>query len=163
MSNSSINELGIGFKAMSAAFTGFNESTLQGTGLNDVYLQTVCNALNQTLVEELIALYATLVLENPDNPKGLKHAMRHQIFASPKWAPLAQNIIQLWYTGTWNQMSFDWTQAYGPFFPNDNTAIVSSDSYKQGLIWKAVGAHPMGAKQEGFASWAFPPPSAPEN
>lgn len=163
MSNKSITELGTAFKAMSAAFTGFNESTLQGTGLNDVYLQTIANALDKELIEELITLYATLVLENPDNPTALKKAMRHQIFASPKWALLAQNIIQLWYTGTWNQMSFSWTQAYGPFFPNDETNIISSDSYKQGLIWKAVGAHPMGAKQEGFASWAYPPPASPEN
>ena len=162
MSNLSITESGTAFKAMSAAFTGFSESTLQGTGLNDIYLQTVTNALNATLVEELTALYATLVLENPDDPAGLKQAMRHQIFASPKWGPLAQNIIQLWYTGSWNQMSQAWTLAYGPFFPNDVSMIVSSDSYKQGLIWKAVGAHPMGAKQEGFASWAYPPPSAPE-
>lgn len=163
MSNTSNTELGIAFKAMSAAFTGFNEATLQGTGMNEKYLEHIVNSLNLEIVEELILLYAELALACEGDPEALKRAMRHQIFASPKWGPLAINIIQLWYTSTWNQMSYDWTQAYGPFFPNDLTTIISPEAYKQGLIWKAVGAHPMGAKQEGFASWAFPPPVGPEN
>ena len=163
MSNTIITDLGTAFKAMSAAFTGFDEATLQGTGMNETYLDTVVTSLNLEIVEELTGLYVALAVEFEGDEKGLTRALRHRIFAKPKWAPLAQNIIQLWYTGTWTQMSYAWTQAYGPFFPNDMTKIVSSQAYKQGLMWKAVGAHPMGAKQEGFASWAYPPPSKPED
>ena len=163
MSNTIITDLGTAFKAMSAAFTGFDEATIQGTGLNDTYLEVVSTSLNLEIVEELTGLYVALAAEFECDPKGLNRALRHQIFASPKWAPLAQNIIQLWYTGTWTQMSYDWTQANGPFFPNDTTRIISSQAYKQGLMWKAVGSHPMGAKQEGFASWAYPPPARPED
>ncbi|NNH33825.1 hypothetical protein C9413_32005, partial [Rhizobium sp. SEMIA 4085] len=35
--------------------------------------------------------------------------------------------------------------------------VVSPDAYIEGLLWKAIGAHPAGAKGPGFGSWAFPP------
>jgi hypothetical protein len=27
----------------------------------------------------------------------------------------------------------------------------------EGLVWDAIGSHPQGAKQPGYASWALPP------
>ncbi|MFF8993722.1 hypothetical protein ACF09H_28075 [Streptomyces sp. NPDC014983] len=35
--------------------------------------------------------------------------------------------------------------------------VVSPDAYTEGLLWRAIGAHPSGAKAPGYGSWANPP------
>jgi hypothetical protein len=35
--------------------------------------------------------------------------------------------------------------------------VVSPAAYTEGLMWRAVGAHPAGAKAPGYASWTRPP------
>ncbi|WP_411075768.1 hypothetical protein [Streptomyces sp. cmx-4-7] len=35
--------------------------------------------------------------------------------------------------------------------------VVSPDAYTEGLLWRAIGAHPSGAKAPGYGSWASPP------
>ncbi|MFF5336062.1 hypothetical protein [Streptomyces sp. NPDC013181] len=35
--------------------------------------------------------------------------------------------------------------------------VVSPDAYTEGLLWRAIGAHPSGAKAPGYGSWALPP------
>jgi hypothetical protein len=35
--------------------------------------------------------------------------------------------------------------------------VVSPDAYTEGLLWRAVGAHPSGAKAPGYGSWVNPP------
>lgn len=35
--------------------------------------------------------------------------------------------------------------------------VVSPAAYTEGLVWRAIGAHPAGAKAPGYASWAQPP------
>ncbi|MGC4947081.1 hypothetical protein ACLQ2N_12900 [Streptomyces sp. DT224] len=35
--------------------------------------------------------------------------------------------------------------------------VVSPDAYTEGLLWRAIGAHPAGAKAPGYGSWASPP------
>jgi hypothetical protein len=45
----------------------------------------------------------------------------------------------MWYNGNWGQN------------------VVSGQAYIQGLIWDAAEAHPPGAKQPGYGSWAIPP------
>jgi len=54
-------------------------------------------------------------------------------------------------------MADDWIKYYGS--TNNVDFIVSAESYVNGLVWPAIGSHPMGAKQEGFGTWAFKPPS----
>lgn len=34
---------------------------------------------------------------------------------------------------------------------------VSAAAYTEGLLWRAIGAHPQGAKAPGYGSWAAPP------
>ena len=35
--------------------------------------------------------------------------------------------------------------------------VVSPAAYTEGLLWRAIGAHPSGAKAPGYGSWAIPP------
>ena len=37
------------------------------------------------------------------------------------------------------------------------TSTVTSASYQEGLLWRAIGANPPGAKAPGYGSWAKPP------
>ena len=37
------------------------------------------------------------------------------------------------------------------------TVVVSADAYQAGLAWGLAGAHPQGARQPGYGSWALPP------
>ena len=54
-------------------------------------------------------------------------------------APAARDIIVLWYTGAWQH------------------TVVSGDAYVAGLQWVAAGAHPAGARAQGYGAWAVPP------
>lgn len=146
------------FREMSSVFTGFSQADIEGTGLNEIYFDTIHEQLGNKSFVALLGLFASIEAET-SNPTALKQQLRHQIFANPEYGPLARNIIQLWYTGTWNSMSAAWVSTYGPIHSN-RTFIISGQAYLNGLVWPAVGAHPMGGKQEGFATWSFPPPQA---
>jgi len=147
------------FRKMSATLTGFSEADIQGTGLTDAYAEAIQHNLTEALYVELLTLFTTIEAETK-TPEALNQQLRHQVFASPKFGPMARNIMMLWYTGTWSSMPTDWVTTYGPIGSNQS-CIISSQSYLNGLVWDAVGAHPMGGKQEGFASWSFDPPNYP--
>ena len=130
------------FEVLSAVLTGFSLSDIQGTGLSDTYLAKVEKITAEDQLEELFADFKRIGID-PMVPLGQEQKMRvaalmeHDVFG-----PLMQTIISIWYTG---QM------------PAPDGSIISSRAYIEGLIWRAIAAHPMGAKQPGFGTWAFPP------
>jgi hypothetical protein len=63
--------------------------------------------------------------------------------------PLDAAVVELWYLGLWRGLM------------GTENRVVSARAYREGLVWDAIGAHPMGAKQQGFAAWAAPPPPMP--
>jgi hypothetical protein len=65
-------------------------------------------------------------------------------------------MIVLWYTGQWVQLPREWRGRHGANAA-DVDAILSAESYSEGLVWDAIGAHPQGAKAPGFATWVTPP------
>jgi len=136
------------FVAISCELTGFSEVEIFGTGQVLTYFQIVTEHLkqrNQNFRElsggELPG--ASFSAENEAYLRELRTT-------TPCWAKLAASLIKLWYLGQW----------YNPDDPQD-TWIPSSQSYANGLVWDAIQAHPQGAKQQGFAAWAFPPSSSP--
>ena len=50
----------------------------------------------------------------------------------------------------------EWTESFGAL-ENDVTFVVSPAAYTEGLLWRAIGARPHGAKAPGYGSWAAPP------
>ena len=50
-----------------------------------------------------------------------------------------RDLIVLWYCGSWEGQ------------------VVSMESYLAGLQWAAAGAHPVGARQQGYGAWAWAP------
>jgi hypothetical protein len=69
---------------------------------------------------------------------------------------VAQNLIRMWYCGTWAKLPDDWRAAYGTS-PLDTDRVLSVEAYQAALQWVVAGAHPPGTRQQGFGSWAEPP------
>lgn len=141
------------FLAFSAEVTAFKVFELEGTGLTDAYLQAVENVVGRELVGQLLNTFREF---DPGNEAERRDHLRRQIFGDEKLGPIARNIVKLWYLGIWYQLPRAWTDAYGAR-EKDVTFTVTAGAYIEGLLWKAVGAHPPGAKAPGYGSWAAPP------
>ena len=126
------------FLELSAALTGFSRGSLLDTGMADDYLAALSESLPEGVVDELL------------------DADRSQLLDDPKLGPAARNLIVLWYCGTWTQMPEQWRSDHGSA-AREETRVISAMSYQSGLQWLAVGAHPVAARPQGYAAWAFPP------
>jgi len=139
------------FLALGAELTAFRIYELEGTGMVDDYIRTVDDIVGAATLDALLDIHARL-------PQGeaRKAAISREILGDDRVGPVARNIMRLWYTGTWNRLPAAWTERYGPAV-RDRTFVVSSAAYVEGLMWKAIGAHPAGAKGPGYGSWRHPP------
>jgi len=73
--------------------------------------------------------------------------------SNPKPDPavlLARAIVTMWYLGSWYSYNTP---------PPITPAVVSQNAYIEGLAWKAMQAHPMGASDFTFGYWKLPPPA----
>ncbi|WP_435135544.1 hypothetical protein [Actinacidiphila sp. bgisy144] len=142
------------FVKFSAAATGFSEFDLWGTGQAEVYYETAVEQEGQDAIEK---------------------AMTSDPSATPA-DPVVGSIVKLWYVGVWygpelaGRMDVAAWTAPGrsgakPAVPDGSEPaegrvplfVVSPDAYTEGLLWRAIGAHPSGAKAPGYGSWATPP------
>ena len=69
---------------------------------------------------------------------------------------MARNLVIAWYCGTWTKLPDDWRAAHGAAV-GDTNHVLFPEAYLAGLQWVVAGAHPPGANQQGYASWAVPP------
>jgi hypothetical protein len=130
------------FAVVSARLTGFGRVTLLGTGMAAEYLAALDAVVGAPFVDELLAA------EDIDG-----------LLADPRLGPVARNLIMLWYCGTWTVLPEDWRAAYGTS-PLDTTRVQSPEAYQAGLQWVVAGAHPAGARQQGFGAWSVAPEAA---
>lgn len=146
------------FLALSAVLTGFERVNLLGTGMTEAYYQKLAGVVGQQMCDELCLLAGDLITRFHNDEERLLAALRREILASTKFGPLARNIIQMWYLGSWVQLPQEWRSQYGTS-PADVTCVVSAEAYKQSLVYDAMRTHPPAAKQPGFGSWS----QLPEN
>ncbi|HEX6763526.1 MAG TPA: hypothetical protein VF094_12065 [Gaiellaceae bacterium] len=142
------------FVALSSALTGFREVDLWGTGQADSYLGELIATVGEDVVARLLAAGDDLASGDPAEALG-------RLLRDDELGPVAKNVVVLWYTGAWRPLPNEWRSRFGAS-PLDVGRVISPSSYRSGLVWKAIGAHPQGANGPGFASWASPPtvPSA---
>jgi hypothetical protein len=142
------------FLDLSALLTGFSRVQLLGTGVADEYLKTLEETLPGDVLDGLLDGYERL-------PAGDQReaALVSEILGDSKLGPVARNLILLWYRGSWAALPGDWREAYGTS-ALDTDRVISAASYVAGLQWAAAGAHPVGARQQGFGAWALPPEGA---
>ncbi|MGI0525516.1 hypothetical protein [Rhizobium giardinii] len=148
------------FLSLSVELTAFSRFDLLGTGLAERYLATLDKVVGGEITDTLLAAFVALP---PAEGEARIQALRTTILGNELLGDVARALIKLWYSGTWFELPCAWTERFG-FRPADTTFVVSPDAYVEGLLWKAIGAHPAGAKAPGFGSWAFPPkiPALPE-
>jgi hypothetical protein len=127
------------FVRLSAALTGFERVDLLGTGQAPHYFDWVTTRADLATLRKLW-----------DLARGpLTDRVLEKLLADAALGPVAKQINFLWYTGQWKDPF--------PPEPGTQTTIVSAAAYREGLVWRAAAAHPSGAKQTGFASWATLP------
>jgi hypothetical protein len=134
---------------LSAALTGFSPVLLRGTGMTQQYLQKIESIVPERLLDGLFG-----DIENSSDTSG-----RHDLTAilqDPDLAPVARAIAVLWYCGAWTELPEEWRARNGAA-PGDTSGVVSGAAYQAGLQWTVVGAHPAGARQQGFGAWSVAP------
>jgi len=144
------------FLDLSVVLTGFDEVTLRGAGVADSYLRAAESRIGAGSVEALLLAYGAIAKATVGNPAAREARVRRDILGDEKLGPIARAILKLWYYGTWYALPQAWHQKFGPA-PDDTTFVVSANAYVEGLLWRAIGAHPAGAKAPGFGSWAYKP------
>ena len=153
------------FYQLSVVLTDYDEVQLQATGVGEEYCQTLTRWVRQDVLDDLYHCFNALPRDHEGNV--CEKALRSDILASTKLGPVARNIIKMWYLSIWYQLGSEWDFDYGiPAYnspvvgvadPKTENYIISNNAYIQGLVWRALGSHPMGAKQPGYGTWAEAP------
>jgi hypothetical protein len=141
------------FINMSAELCGFSAYVHRGTGYSEAYYATTVGMVGQKTMEKLLEVYAALPV---GDSKLRDEALRWRILSDLELGAVARNIIKLWYTGIWFELPQYWHDAYGTL-QDDRRFIPFTYAYPEGLLGPSVGAHPQGAKAQGYASWSEPP------
>ncbi|MCX8534646.1 hypothetical protein [Chryseobacterium luquanense] len=126
------------FVTISESLTGFTLNELQSTGLAEIYYRYILDHIEAATFTEFLNVSKDII-ENSLTQEQLTHAISAEILSKPSTLGIAQSVITLWYLGTWEG------------------AYVNDLSYKEGLVWNVMHAHPPGAKQPGFKSWSVKP------
>jgi hypothetical protein len=101
-----------------------------------------------TVEQELGAQALTTLLDQFISEGGKVDAAR-KLHADATLGNLCRSIMKLWFVGIW----------YDPGNPGRPQRVVSTQAYKEGLVWKVMQAHPMGYSMWTFGHWQDPPPS----
>ena len=144
------------FLQLSVVLTGFNRTDLLGTGLAQTYFESVSSIVGDVICTDLWSTSASILRATRKKKDMREEVIREELLSSPKFGPLVRNLIKLWYLGQWDALPASWRSEYGNNV-QDVDQIISPMAYKEGLVWTAIGAHPMGAKQPGFGTWSHPP------
>jgi hypothetical protein len=139
--------------------TGFTEFQLVGTGQAELYFSTLVGAVGVETTAQLLDTFNALATAAgvggvPDE------RLRTEIFFDERLGAIARNVIKMWYVGTWYQLPPEWRARFG-IRTEDTTRVVSPIAYTEGLLWRAIGANPSGARPPGYGAWENPPQIPP--
>ncbi|WP_294534903.1 hypothetical protein [uncultured Rhodoblastus sp.] len=142
------------FVAFSAQITAFNKVEIWGTGLADVYLDTIDGLVGAAVTDALLDAFAPIATLRSDAARTDR--LRLEVFGSERLGPVARAIVKLWYIGVWYPLPSTWQEQFGPTARND-AFVPTPAAFVEGLLWPAIGSHPPGAKAPGYGSWRLPP------
>jgi hypothetical protein len=132
------------FVAISSALTGVSAGQLSPAidpiGISGQYLA----ALTANVAAPTLASLVTTFQAAGDPVKGAA-----ALLADPVLGPVARSIMKLWLLGVW----------YAPANPTQAVNVVSSQAYKESLVWKVMQSHPMGYSMFTYGYWAKQPPA----
>jgi hypothetical protein len=131
------------FVRLSSALTGLDASQLKPEldpiGIADQFLQTLKDFIDPKILDALLSTVPATSGEPVDV---------NALLGDPTLGPIGRSILKLWLLGAW----------YSPLNPSTAIKVVSSQAYKESLVWKVMQAHPMGYSMLSFGHWAEAPP-----
>lgn len=137
------------FMSISSSLTSFSIYDLYATGLANEYLNYIIKAEKNSKIKTFLQKCKKVFVQKRSKKwkpirrnipnKYVNEIIRFKLFRKKSLKLIADKIIKLWYQGTWE----------GKY--------IHENSYKEGLIWKAIHSHPPGHKQPGFGSWSIKP------
>jgi hypothetical protein len=139
------------FLDLSVLLTGFGRLQLLGTGMTEKYLHALDAVVPAGVADDLLA-----ACERLPAGAGREAAVASTILDDSRLGPVARNVNLLWYCGTWTKLPDEWRVQYGAS-PLDTNRLLSGEAFQAALQWVVAGAHPPGARQQGYGSWAEPP------
>lgn len=143
------------FLLLSSKLTGFQRIDLLGTGLAMDYFDLVKSIVVDDILDQMFRASNEIFAKDHDANVENEY-LRDDVLSDSKFGPIARSIIKLWYLGQWDPLPAAWRAEFGNQ-AEDTGRIISSESYREGLVWVAISAHPMGAKQPGYGSWSKAP------
>ncbi|HMV68149.1 MAG TPA: hypothetical protein PKA64_14975, partial [Myxococcota bacterium] len=126
----------------------------------DACRDAALGAVGPDNLADLLARARAIAARCGDDLDATEAAYRAEILASARLGPIARSVIQLWYLGSWPGMPAAWRATYGAF-PGDTSRVISAAAYQESLVYRVAQAHPPGAKQPGYGSWAARPGGEP--
>lgn len=164
------------FVDLSVSLTGFSAFELRSTGMAATYLETVLGEVGEETLDEILDHFLR-AREAHGTEAELERQLRAELFGVPRLGAVVRNVIKLWYLGQWYALPDDPVDQPSPqrhlylgrgmqagravALASNQTRVVSGESYLQGLAWRAMLAHPMGGRQQGYSTWGEPPPGPP--
>jgi hypothetical protein len=136
------------FLRLSVTITGFDDYELLGTGMLEAYYDELLLIIGAREAGSLFGAFQRV-------EEGDDQAFRKVILDDARYGPVARNVLRMWYLGAWTQLPREWRNSYGAT-SYDVDHVVSAAAYRASLVWPTAGTHPMGAKQQGYGSWAEP-------
>ena len=121
--------------------------------MTDTYYSTLQAGIGQSDLLGFFNNWELIQLAANGNPVQLAQLIETQLIPATAYAATAQRIIAMWYTGQW----------FTDVSNAGSGTMINADAYQQTLMYVVAQAHPPGAKQPGYASWAEPPIDIPSN
>lgn len=137
------------FISLSVVLTGYEATVLKPKNdtqkVAEMYFNTLNKEVPADVLTNLFSTFSTITTNNT-NPDDINKAVLTQILEDKTLGPVARNIIQMWYVGIWYSLN-----------TNQVDYVITSTAYTNGLVWKAMYAHPMGFSEENFGYWSDAP------
>jgi hypothetical protein len=128
------------FKKLSVALTGVSDKQLS-PGVDPIRLvEQYCHILETCLDPQRLADVINMLGQVDKTPV-------EELLADEKFGPLARSILKMWFLGAW----------YDPRTPDKLLKVISSQAYKESLVWRAMQSHPMGYSTLPFGHWSREP------
>lgn len=155
MENRESEDLFVSFLRLSEVLTGFSRPELLATGVAGEHWMLLKGCLGPRFLRELLKSSGD-ALTDTANVEEAEAGITRWLAERDDYGIVAKRITKLWYLGTWFAIPSN-SDALAAEAIHNKEHIPSSAAYREGLVWKAMGSHPRGAKPTGFASWTTAP------
>jgi hypothetical protein len=136
------------FLDLSIYLTGFEGHVLRGTGMLQAYYDELLRIIGAREAGSFLSAFRRA------HKRG-KAAFENDVLCDDRFGPIARSVLTMWYLGMWTQLPREWRDTYGATF-YDIDHVVSAAAYRESMVWRAAGTHPMSAKAPGFGTWEKP-------